>query len=127
MKNSETVDIEGIARYAVVQRAILDPVPDSLTIEWGEYGASYFFREIGDGDTLLWIPIIQDTFGAVLDNHDWTVDDPGTLYLDEDEYEDAQESPFDMQEMQSAANQALANYRAVFERVNLLKADDSQR
>lgn len=75
----------------------------------------------------MWIPIIQDTFGAVLDNHDWTVDDPGTLYLDEDEYEDAQESPFDMQEMQSAANQALANYRAIFEHVNLLKADDSQR
>lgn len=121
------IDVEGIARYAVAHGVPLDPVPDSLTVEWGEYGASYFFKELGDGDTLLWISILQDTFGAVLGNPDWTVDDPGTLYLDEDEYEDAQESPFDMQKMQDTANQALANYRAVFERIHLLKSDDNQR
>src|SRR5690625_716101 len=127
MREAETIDVEGIARYAIEHRMVIDAVPESLTVEWGEYGASYFFREICDGSTLLWVAIVQDTFGTVIDDPDWTVDDPGTIYLDEDEYEDARESPFDMQKMQEAADEALKNYRLVCERVHLLKTGQSQR
>lgn len=95
----------------------LTPVPESLTIHWS--GNDYYFDNVFDSSSLIWIDLMQMTFNEVLPGYGWTVDDPGTIYATEnndDDY-DGEDSPFDMVKMQEATDLSLARFAKVFERL----------
>lgn len=116
-------DIEYIKDKALRDKIVLTPVPDALTVNWSEE-CSYYFDEVYDGSSLLWVFVIQDTFEELIPGFYWTVDDPGSLYIDtysdrgagipnEGAYLEA--SYVDMNRMQEAADLALARYKELFE------------
>lgn len=96
----------------------LTPVPEKLTVNW-EGAGNYFFDEVYDGHSLVWIYVLTDTFEEVLPNIGWNVDDPGVLYSEEQsmEIEESEESPYDMKKMQEAADLALSRYESLFNRL----------
>lgn len=85
--------------------------PEVVNIEWS-YGASYRLDTVSDGSSLLWIPVLQDTFNELYSEHEWTVDDPGTIYSDDERewVEDSEESPYDMDRLQNITVEAVSRY-----------------
>lgn len=95
--------------------AVLDPIPAKLTVIWQECD-SYYFDNVYDGCTLIWIDLMIVTFREFFPGVPWMVDDPGILYVGEDDSSyDA--SPYNMEVMQQASNTVLARYRSLFARL----------
>lgn len=96
---------------------LLTPVPESLTVHWSD-DTNYYFDEVYDGSSLIWIDLMIETFSEVLPDVDWGVDDPGVLYdQGSEDYEDYEESPHPLDKMQEAADIALARYTSLFKRL----------
>lgn len=113
---SENFDVDKVVEKCLVDGEVLTPVPDSLTIHWAEYSLNYYFDEVFDGSSLVWVDVIEETFNSEMPEYDWTVDDPGTLYGDDldGQFEDAESSPIDLTKLQNVADKALENYQVVF-------------
>lgn len=107
-----------IFKYELRCENALTPVPEKLTVNW-DGGGNYYFDEVYDGHSLVWIYVMTDTYEEAFPGPGWNVDDPGTLYSEEnsEEIEESEESPYDMKKMQEAADLALARYESLFNRL----------
>ena len=111
-----TYNEEKIFEKARRNGTVLTPVPKKLTINW-EAGDGFFFDEVFDGHSILWVPVLMETFNEVIPEENWLVDDPGVLYSDNPDFEEAEESPVPLERMQEAADLALSHYAMLYERL----------
>lgn len=111
-----TYNEEKIFEKARRNGTVLTPVPEELTINW-EAGGGFFFNEVFDGHSLLWVPVLMETFNEVIPEENWLVDDPGFLYSENPDFEEAEESPVPLERMQEAADLALSHYAMLYERL----------
>lgn len=100
-------------KEAIANEEVLTPVPETLTVRWDD---GYYFDEVYDGSSLIWIWLIIETFCEAYPGVDWSVDDPGTLY-DQGSLEDHKEPPYSLEKMQEVSQVALARYSSLFNRL----------
>lgn len=108
-------DEEKHFQHAVRCDYVLTPVPESLTVLCDD--GLYFFEEVVDGSSLVWIDLMIDTFCEAFPGVDWMMDDPGTLFDQDESYEDCEESPFSLDKMQEVSQVALSRYGSLFGRL----------
>jgi hypothetical protein len=94
----------------------LTPIPESLTVHWGD-SSNYYFDEVFDGSSLVWIDLMIESFREAFPEVDWMVDDPGTLYDQGFEDEECEESPYSLEKMQEVSQLTLERYESLFNRL----------
>lgn len=110
-----------LAAMEYSENTSLTPTPKTLTIHWS-HASSYYFDEVFDGSSLVWIQLMMDSFREAFSGMEWMVDDPGTLYVNyengvEIDYDDFQVSPFSMEKLQEVSDVVLARYASLSHRL----------
>lgn len=110
-----------LAAMEYPEHMALTPIPKTLTVHWS-HASSYYFDEVFDGSSLIWIHLMMDSFREAFPGMDWMVDDPGTLYVNytngaEIDYDDFQVSPFNLERLQEVSNVILTRYASLSNRL----------
>lgn len=105
-----------LVAQAIAYHYVLTPVPNSLTIHWDD-AANYYFDEVSDGSSLVWVDLMIVTFREQFPTVQWMVDDPGTLYDQFNDFDGVSSSPYSMETLQSCAQLVLARYKELFTRL----------